>query len=81
MKSLCKYRHIFGREGEGIHSIRLFGVAAIDLGMTIVACALISWYLKVNFLLVFVLVMLVAIVIHRVFCVNTALNTKIFGKV
>ena len=38
----CEYRHIFGKEGEGAHSYRVFGIAAVDLVLTILVAVLIS---------------------------------------
>lgn len=79
--SLCSYRHIFGKEREGVHSIRLFDIAVIDLLLTIAGAWLIARAFKWNFWLVLVVVLLVGIVMHRLFCVNTTINTKIFGTV
>lgn len=73
----CKYRHIFGKEGEGVHKPRLLGVAAVDLVATILAAGIISYFSKTNFFLIFIALMLIAIVAHRLFCVNTALNVAL----
>lgn len=45
---LCKYRHIFGVEGTGVHSIRILNLAVVDLLATLLVGALIAYYLKVN---------------------------------
>ena len=37
------YRHIFGKENEGIHSIRFMNVALIDYLLTIVFAFFISY--------------------------------------
>ena len=71
---MCKYKHIFGKEGEGVHKPRIFGVAAIDLIATIFAAGIISYFFHINFFLVFLGLLLTAIAVHRLFCVNTALN-------
>ncbi len=78
---LCQYKHIFGKEGEGVHSIRFLGVAVVDLVLTILVCIGISMYFKIQFFTVFFVAIIVAIVVHRAFCVNTAINKKIFGNV
>jgi hypothetical protein len=39
---LCKYRHIFGVEGQGFHQQRFLGVALYDTLGTIVGAWLIS---------------------------------------
>lgn len=70
----CKYRHIFGKEGEGVHSYRIFGVAAVDLVLTIVAAILISLYTGANVVVVFAVLMILAIFLHWLFCVKTRTN-------
>ena len=77
----CKYSKIFGDVNKGIHSYRLFGIAIFDLLLTIIIAIAISWWLKIHFLLVFVALMLLGIVLHRLFCVNTTVNKAIFGIV
>ena len=32
---LCKYKDIFGKVGEGLHSYRLFNIAIVDVISTI----------------------------------------------
>lgn len=81
MTGLCKYKHIFGKEGEGAHSIRFMGIAVVDMVLTILVCIVISVYFKVQFFVVFIVVMVVAVILHRLFCVNTAINKRIFGVV
>ncbi len=79
--SLCQYKHIFGKEGEGVHSIRLFDIAIVDYLMTYLAAYLISRYYKISFIKTNISLFLVAIVVHRIFCVNTSFNKMIFGVV
>lgn len=74
---LCRHKDVFGKPNEGVHSLRIFGVAAVDLVATILAAAAISYLTKRNFFLVFLLLMLAAIAAHRAFCVNTALNVAL----
>ena len=78
---LCKYAHIFGKENEGVHAIRVFDIAIIDLLLTILASWLVAKYTKTNIILVFIALLLVAIIMHRLFCVNTTINKYIFGVV
>ena len=78
---LCKYKHIFGEEGKGIHGIRVANIAVVDLLLTIVFGYVLhivfSWNLWLTLSGLFVL----AIVVHRLFCVNTTINMLIFGKI
>lgn len=60
------------------------GLAGADLLMTAAAAALLTWggafrgasggNVLIAFLIVFIILMVVAIGLHRAFCVNTALN-------
>jgi len=85
---LCKYRNVFGSPGEGVHARKLFGVAAVDLIMTIVvaliipACFFRQTYttFAVSFLVSFAALMISALVLHRLFCVDTVLTVAVFGR-
>ncbi len=78
---LCQYRHIFGKEGEGVHSIRLFDIAVVDYVMTYLAAYVISRYYEVSFIITSTVLFALAVIIHRLFCVNTTVNKMIFGVV
>jgi len=79
--SLCQYRDILGKAGEGIHSYRLFGVAIADVVMTIIAAWLIWRFIfpKTYFLVVLGVLFLAGILLHRLFCVKTTIDSLIFG--
>lgn len=76
---LCRYRHVFGREREGVHSVRLFDVAILDVLGTVIGAWLIARWLRMRFLFVLVTLLLLGILMHRMFCVQTTWNTWIFG--
>lgn len=78
---LCEYKNIFGKENEGVHSIRFFNVALVDLLLTLLAGAIISYFTRINLILMWIILILVGIIVHRIFCVNTTLNKLIFGQV
>lgn len=80
MKSLCEYRHIFGIEGQGAHSYRLFNIAVVDTLLTILGAWLIARYTKMPFLFVLVLVLILGTIVHRVFCVKTTITKIVFGN-
>ena len=75
----CPYRHVFGKEREGVHSYRLFDVAIVDLGLTIIGAWYISKYFNYNFITVFIVAMVLSVVFHRMFCVKSKLVTILFG--
>lgn len=77
---MCQYKDIFGKPNEGAHKHRLFGVAAVDLIGTVVISYLIARWLKKSFWLIFIIAMLLGVFLHKLFCVDTALNKKIFSK-
>jgi hypothetical protein len=76
-----KFKNIFGKEGEGVHSIRIFNLAVIDIILTIIGAIIISYYIKINFWIVFIILILIGIILHRLFCVNTTINKMIFGVI
>lgn len=79
--ALCEYKHIFGEENTGIHSVRVLNVAVVDLLMTLLVGCYISYYSKVNLYLIWSILLVFGILVHRLFCVNSTINKLIFGKV
>lgn len=80
---LCKYRDALGKPGKGIH-FHVLGIAIMDLLMTIGVVLLLAWWQKWNWkvtLFAFVVVMVITILVHRLFCVNTTINKMIFGYI
>ena len=81
---LCKYKHIFGEERKGIHSWRIFDVAIIDVVATLLVAGVLTYFFNPTwwmFLLILGGLFVAGIVLHRIFCVNTKINTLIFGKI
>lgn len=77
----CPYKSLFGDPNTGVHSTRVFGLAAVDVGATIAAAAIISVFSKIHFVKVLLVLVILGIVLHRFFCVNTTVNVLFFGKV
>jgi hypothetical protein len=75
----CPYRHILGKEGEGVHSYRIFDIAIIDVIFTIIGAFIISYIFNYNFFIVLICLFILGIILHRIFCVNTTINKLIFG--
>jgi uncharacterized membrane protein YcaP (DUF421 family) len=75
-----QFADIFGKPNEGVHSYRIFNIAIVDVIATLLGALLISYLFKVNFFLVAVLLFLLGIVLHRLFCVNTTINKFLFGS-
>ncbi len=80
MKSLCKYKDILGVPGEGAHSYRIFNIAIVDVILTILVALLISYFFKFNFWYTLIILFLLGIVMHRLFCVRTTIDKLLFPK-
>ena len=76
--SLCKYKDLFGKPGEGIHSFRIFNIGVIDVLVTVAFAYLISFFTGIRLLYVLPAVFLLGIYIHRLFCVRTKLDRILF---
>tara|TARA_Y100000385_G_scaffold166132_1_gene172180 strand:- start:328 stop:564 length:237 start_codon:yes stop_codon:yes gene_type:complete len=77
MTFLCQYRHIFGKEKEGLHSYRFMNIAIVDVLLTFIGALLIAYYFKLNIILVFIFLIILGTLIHYIFCVETTI-TKMF---
>lgn len=78
--SLCKYKDMFGEPGKGFHSIRLFNIAILDLLGTVAIALLISKLFKTSFLYTLIILLIIGIISHRVFCVRTTIDKLLFPK-
>lgn len=75
---LCSYKDIFGKPNEGVHKYRFFNIAIIDLLFTIIVAYLISKYYEWDFKYVLILLILLGIIMHRLFCVRTTIDKLLF---
>ena len=76
--SLCQYRNIFGKPGEGVHSYRIFNIAIVDLGLTLLVAFGLSLVLKKPFALISSILLILGVVLHRLFCVRTTVDKILF---
>ncbi len=76
--SLCKYKNALGIPNKGIHSYRFMGVAIMDVIMTILAAYLISIFFKYNFIYTTLVLFILGIMLHRLFCVKTTFDKLLF---
>lgn len=76
--SLCKYKDLFGKPREGIHSWRIFDVGVIDVIVTVAFAYLISYLSGFQFLYVLPAFFLFGIYVHRLFCVRTTVDKLLF---
>ena len=82
--SLCKYKNIFGEINTGFHSIRIFNLAIFDVVSTILLGIIIQYCLEkffnisINVYLVLLVLFLLGIILHRLFCVRTTIDKLLF---
>ena len=77
--SLCPYKNIFGKVGEGVHKYRFFGFAIVDTVMTLIGAFIIAWYTNQDPILIFIALVLLSIIVHKAFCVETTLTKLALG--
>lgn len=77
--NLCKYSNIFGKPGEGVHKYRIFGLAIVDLVSTIIVAYLIHYFVGWKLWKVIVVLFILGIIMHRLFCVRTAVDKLLFS--
>jgi hypothetical protein len=76
---LCPYKDIFGKVGEGAHSYRVANIAIVDVIMTIVAAFILHFlYPKYSVLSIAIVLFLLGIILHRLFCVRTTIDRLLF---
>ena len=78
MNELCKYKDIIGKPGEGAHSFRFLGFSVVDVLVTLLAALLISWIFKISLFYTIIPLFFSGIIVHRMFCVNTAIDRLLF---
>jgi Na+/melibiose symporter-like transporter len=76
--NLCKYKNALGIPKKGIHSYRFMGLAIADVILTIIASLIISFFTKKPFLLVLIILFILGIILHRLFCVRTTIDKLLF---
>lgn len=74
----CSLKNIFGKEGEGIHSYRLFNIAIVDLLGTIAISMWLSYIFKYSFYHILFLLLISSLILHKLFCVNTTFTKMVF---
>lgn len=70
----CKYKDVFGKPGEGIHSTRWGPVAAFDTGATILVAMLLALVFHTSFFSFLVILLGLFVLgefLHWIFCVDT----------
>jgi hypothetical protein len=77
--NFCDYANILGAPNEGLHSLRLFDIAIVDVVMTVGVGLLISHFFKTDKLCTQASLFISSILLHRLFCVHTTVDKFLFG--
>jgi len=70
--SFCKYKDVLGKPREGTHADRILGLAKVDVYATLILIVLISFMLGTGLLKTAAVTIMVAELLHVLFCVDTA---------
>lgn len=78
---LCKYSKLLGEAGSttGMRKYRVFGIAVLDVTVTVICALLIAWVFKLPYLQTVIAIFILGIFVHRAFCVRTAVDKMIFA--
>ena len=80
MDNLCKYKDIFGKPKEGAHSYRIFDIAIVDVIFTILGAIIIAYIFNLDYTNTIIILFILGIVMHRIFCVETTVDKFLFSK-
>lgn len=75
------YSNILGEPNKGIHATRFLDIAILDVIGTIFGAGIISYSFNFKFWKVLIILFIMGIILHWMFCVNTTVNKWIFGVV
>ena len=77
----CQYKEIFGKPNEEVHAYRIpyVDLAAVDVVATFIF-GVIFWYVtRYCFAYIIVVLLLIGIIAHRLFCVRTKIDRCLFS--
>ena len=78
---LCAYKDLFGKVGEGAHSYRIANIAVVDVIATIIMAFLLHYLFPAYKVLhILIVLFLLGIVLHRIFCVRTTVDRLLFRE-
>jgi hypothetical protein len=88
VKKSCPFKDVLGKPGEGVHVARFLGMARNDLLLTVILAIIIVLIFMRGSILsmvfksvaVFGVLILLSVIVHKLFCVDTTLTLKVFKK-
>jgi hypothetical protein len=77
----CKYKDLFGPAGSstGIRKYRIFGIVILDVLVTLIFAVWIAWYFHFPYIQTIVVIFILGVLMHRLFCVRTAVDKMLFS--
>lgn len=84
MNNLCVYSNILGEPNKGIHSVRIFNLALIDIIFTFITAFILYksfnyiFHTDINYFIYLIILFILGIYLHRLFCVRTTIDKLLF---
>jgi hypothetical protein len=75
-----KNKKIFGTVNKGIHKYKIFNIAIFDLLFTLLSSIIISIFMKISFITIFIFLLLISIIFHRIYGIRTTIDKLLFPK-
>ena len=76
----CDFKDSLGKPREGIHKYSIFDIAIADVIFTIIAALILSYIFKARFWVTLLILFILGIILHRLFCVRTTIDKLLFGQ-
>lgn len=76
---LCAFRHVFGRERQGFHSVRVADVAVLDVIGTVAIGLVLAWWRGWHVGTTLLTLFLLSVLLHWLFCVDTKVKVWLLG--
>lgn len=70
----CKYKDIFGKPKEGVHSYRIMNIAVVDLALTLIGAYILSILLGIAYWKTAIGLLILGTIAHLLFCVDTTVT-------
>jgi len=77
--NVCPLRNAFGISGKGIHSYRIYDVAVMDFGVTLIGGIIIAFVFSWPILWTTLGLFILGIFVHRIFYSRTTIDKLLFS--
>jgi hypothetical protein len=77
---LAKYKNIFGEPGKhtGMRKYRIFDIAILDTMVVFIFAYILSFVDRLSFLYNVIILFILGVISHRIFCVRTTVDKFLF---